>query len=244
MIVFTHRFCLILAITCCLVSQPAMSEEEAAEEGPWSGKIALGYSAVDGNTDTESLAFDAEVNYDAVKWHHTLIGKAIRNEANNVVNAETYKVSWVSKYDFSERFFGFGQLDYNKDKFSSYKRQTFQIVGLGYRFIDTEKHKLNGEIGAGAGQSKLIDGTDQDEFTGRVSGDYTWQISENASFVQKLSVSTSSSNMFSESLTELRAGIIGSLNLVLSYGIQRNSDVLPGTEKTDTYTTISLEYAF
>jgi putative salt-induced outer membrane protein len=57
-------------------------------------------------------------------------------------------------------------------------------------------------------------------------------------------VTESSSNTFTQSLTELRANVIGALNLVLSYAVQHNSDVLPGTEKTDTYTTISLEYAF
>ncbi len=120
----------------------------------------------------------------------------------------------------------------------------FEIIGVGRRFIDTEKHVFNGEVGIGAGQSKLIDGTDENEFTGRLSGDYTWTFSENASFTQKLSVTESSSNTFTQSLTELRAKVIGALNLVLSYAVQHNSDVLPGTEKTDTYTTISLEYAF
>jgi len=31
---------------------------------------------------------------------------------------------------------------------------------------------------------------------------------------------------------------------VASYTIRRNSDVLPGTEETDTRTAVSLEYAF
>jgi putative salt-induced outer membrane protein len=51
-------------------------------------------------------------------------------------------------------------------------------------------------------------------------------------------------NTFSESVTSITARLIGALNLVASYTIRNNSDVPVGTEKTDTRTAISLEYAF
>jgi putative salt-induced outer membrane protein len=38
--------------------------------------------------------------------------------------------------------------------------------------------------------------------------------------------------------------IVGELALVLSYTIKNNSDVPAGVEETDTFTAISLEYAF
>jgi len=55
-----------------------------------------------------------------------------------------------------------------------------------------------------------------------------------------------------ESISELKAGIIGSLSMVLGYTYKHNSDVAIDTsvtpnrpfDKTDTYTTISLEYTF
>ena len=222
----------------------AEEEEVAEEEGPWSGLVALGYSAVSGNADTTSFSFDTEINYEGLKWNHTFTGRAISQSDNDVTTAEAYKAMWESKYKFTERAYAFGLVDYNKNRFSSFNHQIFEIIGVGRRFVETEKHVFNGEVGIGAGQSELIDGTSQNEFTGRLSGDYTWTFSENASFVQKLSVTGSSSNTFTQSLTELRTGIIGALNFVLSYAVQHNSDVLPGTEKTDTYTTISLEYTF
>jgi putative salt-induced outer membrane protein len=239
----TLRLALILIF---LHSPLAWSQEEEVpeEEGPWSGTVGLGYTAVTGNTDTKSFTFDTEINYDGLKWDHTFTGKAHRQSDNDVTTAEAYKAMWQSKYKFTERAYAFGLADYNRNKFSSYDHQIFEIVGVGRRFIETEKHVFNGEVGIGAGQSKLIDGTSQNEFTGRLSGDYTWSFTETSSFTQKLSVTTSSSNTFTQSLTELRANVIGAFNLVLSYAIQHNSDVLPGTEKRDTFTTISLEYAF
>ncbi len=38
--------------------------------------------------------------------------------------------------------------------------------------------------------------------------------------------------------------MIGDLALVLGYLVKHNTDVLPGIDKTDTQTSISLEYKF
>lgn len=237
----------------------------AQDSSPWSGNVALGYLASSGNTDTTAFNFSGEVNYDINKWHNNLLGRAILKTDNNESTAESYKAAYQLKYDLSERNYLFGLLDYNNDRFSSYDQQTFQFVGAGRRFIMTEKHQLNAELAIGASQSDFRDcnaedvlagacligppqtppfGTSTSEVNYRISGDYTWQISENASFVQNLSVNIGSSNTYTESLTELRAGILGDIALVLSYTIKNNSDVAPGTDKTDTYTAISLEYAF
>lgn len=237
----------------------------AQDSTPWSGKVAAGYLASSGNTDTTAFNFDGEVNYDVNKWHNNLIGRAILQSTDNDATAESYKLAYQLKYDLTDRTYLFGLLDYNNDRFSSYDQQIFEVVGAGRRFIVSEKHKLSGELGVGASQSDFRDckpddgptdpdfcgppqplpfGTSEDEIIYRVSGEYTWQISENASFLQRLAVNSGSSNTRTESLTELRAGIVGDISVVLSYTIINNSDVAPGTDKTDTFTAISLEYAF
>ena len=63
-------------------------------------------------------------------------------------------------------------------------------------------------------------------------------------FDQTFRVEVGSDNTFSESVTSITARLIGALNLVASYTIRNNSDVPLGTEKTDTRTAVSLEYAF
>jgi putative salt-induced outer membrane protein len=250
---------LILMLTGLLLSATSWAhEEKKVDEGPWSGLIAAGYTEVSGNTESASFRLNAEINYAVDKWNHQLLGRAVIDSSDatitdpntgqttteNQTTAESYKAAWESNYDLSERTYLFGLLEYNKNRFSSYERQIYEFAGIGRHFIVTDAHKLNGQVGFGAGQSKLTDGTDENEFTTRLAGDYTWKFSENASFKQTLSMNIASSNTYTESLTELRAGVIGDINLVLSYGIQHNSDVLPGTDKKDTYTTISVEYAF
>ena len=110
--------------------------------------------------------------------------------------------------------------------------------------IDQEKHQLHAEIGAGARQSDLADGTEESEMVLRGGLDYTWKLSETAAFAQILTVESGSENTYTESVTKLSAALVGNLALVASYTIKNNSDVPPLTEKTDRFTAVSLEYTF
>ena len=222
----------------------AQEEEAAEEESPWSGNIKFGYIATSGNTENESLNSSFTVNYVPGKWEHQLRGAAIYSTDSSVTTAEAYDANWKSARNFSDHDFIFGRLDWRKDRFASIVEQFSQSVGYGRRLVDKENHKLNGELGIGARQSDLADGTDESDtiYTGRLT--YAWTISETASFGQSLLVEYGSSNRYTESISELRAQLVGSLALVASYTIRHNSDVLPGTENRDTRTAISLEYAF
>ena len=57
----------------------------------------------------------------------------------------------------------FGRLSWRKDRFGAFDTQFSQTVGYGRRLIDSDKHKLNGEIGAGARQSETQNGLSENE---------------------------------------------------------------------------------
>lgn len=210
----------------------------------WSGSVAAGYVAVRGNSETTTANFKGEVNYDRNRWHHGLLATALGASTDGETSSEAYTAKAKTKYDLSEIIYTFGSVEWNKDRFSSYDHQIFEVGGVGWRVFHTEKQELDLEVGVGATQSQLQDGTDNNEVVGRLGVDYKWHISENALFSEKLASTMGSSNTYIESLTELKAGVIGNLALVLGYLVKHNTDVLPGTDKTDTQTSISLEYKF
>jgi len=220
-------------------------EDEAAEaESPWSGNVQLGYLATTGNTEGSRMNGGFEINYKLELWEHQAAADAINSTESDVTTAEAYDFGWKSARNLTENDFLFGRLDWRNDRFSSIEEQVSETVGYGRRLIHTDRHHLNGELGIGARQSELSDGTDESDtiFTGRLI--YNWQISDTASFGQGFLVEAGSSNTFTESVTDLRAQLLGSLALVASYTILHNSDVLPGSEKTDTRAALSLEYGF
>lgn len=222
----------------------AVATASAQDEEGFSGRVGLGFLATSGNSDSDSLNsnFDLWWNYDV--WRHSLNGLAIQSSTSGVTTAKAYGLSWQSKYDLTENSYVFGLLAFNSDEFSSVDQQVRQAIGYGRRFINTEKHVLNGEAGVGARQADLRDGTSENELIVRLAGDYRWIISETSDFTQTLSIESGSSNTYLESVSAVNANVRDNLALVLSYTIKRNSDVLPGLEKTDSFTAISLEYAF
>jgi len=229
-------------ITLLALAAPYAAAEE--EESPWAGKAKLGYLATSGNTDNSNLNGGFAISYTTGNWKHVFEAVAIHSAEDNATTAEAYEAGWKSERSLSENNFLFGQLDWRKNRFSGYATQFSQTVGYGRRLIDSEVHKLNVEIGVGARQSELIDGTDESETIIRGGLDYKWQLSETAAFTQGITIESGQENTYTESVTALSAQLVGNLALVASYTVKNNSDVLPLIEKTDTYTALSLEYIF
>lgn len=213
-------------------------------QGPWSGSVALGYVAVGGNSDSESVNFRGELKYDRDRWHHILTASAVGASQDDETTAEAYRAAFTTQYDLNDRLFVFGTADYNKDKFSGYDRQISETAGIGWRALRTASHQLDLSIGAGARQSKLRDGSSENEAVGRAGAKYAWQISETASFNQVLDVVSGADNTVLESQTDLKASIVGNLAMTLGYNIKRNTSVPPGSRNTDTLATVALEYKF
>lgn len=216
----------------------------AQDEDPWAGKASLGFLATTGNSENTSGSAAAEVSYTRDRWKHVLDALALGAQDTVDTTAEAYQLGWKSDYSLSESDYVFGTVRWQKDKFSGYDQQTSEGIGYGRRLINTDVHTLNAEIGAGAKQSTLRDGTKRDETILLGGLDYNWKFSETAGFGQKVRFESGSDNTYLESTTELKASLMENLALVASYTVQNNSDVPIGSEKTDTFTAISVEYGF
>lgn len=233
--------CRIAAVNVLLLFTIAAHADE--EEG-FSGRAGLGYLATSGNSESESLNGNFDLGWNYAPWRHSLSGVLIRSSTSGATTAEAYGLTGQSKYDFSDTSYVFALVAYDSDKFSSVDQQIRATAGYGRRLINKDNHVLNAEIGAGFRQSDLRDGTSEDDVIYRLAGDYAWTISETSKFTQTLSIESGSSNTYSEAVSALNAKIKNDLALVLSFTIKNNSDVLPGLERTDTFTAISLEYSF
>lgn len=234
------------------------AREQKDGEGPWSASVAAGYTETSGNSESSAANLKAEVRYDMNRWHHMLGGTAVGTssaadrDSESVTTAEAYWAGFKTQYDLTERYYAFGAVDWYKDRFSAYDHQLYETAGLGWRILRGDVHFLDVEAGYGLRQARLQSGDDDNEGVAVVRGIYTWQISDTAAFVQRLAVLSSSSNTYSESISELKASIVGDLSLVLGYTVKHNSDVEDDLgltpprpfDKTDTLTTLSLEYTF
>jgi putative salt-induced outer membrane protein len=216
----------------------------AQDEEGFSGRAAFGYLATSGNSDNKTMSSNFDLGWNYAPWHHSFKGAAVQASSSNVNTAEAFALDWKTDYDLGENTYAYGLIAWTNDKFSGYDSQTRQAVGYGRRFIDTERHILNGEAGAGARQAELRTGMKQDEGIFRLSGDYLWNISETSDFSQTLAIESGSNNTFTESVSKLTADIRDNLSVIFSYTIRNNSDVPASTKKRDTFTAVALEYTF
>lgn len=222
----------------------AQTAPPAEVESPWSGNASLGYLSTSGNTDTTSFNAGFGVGYAKNAWKHALTARALGSEQNEISNAEAYQVGWQSDYNFTETDFIFGTVDWRKDRFSGVDEQLTETIGYGRRLLDGPSHLLNVGLGVGHRSADLADGTSESGVIGRASLDYNWIISETSGFDQNIIIESGSDNTYIESVSALRARLVGDFALVLSYTIKQNSDVPIGTEKTDRLSAISIEYVF
>jgi putative salt-induced outer membrane protein len=222
----------------------AQAEGPAEDESPWAGTASLGFLSTSGNTDTTSYNAAFEISHTKDQWKHTLDGAANGAEDSGATTADSYQAGWKSDYNFSEISYLFGQINWLKDRFSGVDQQTSAAAGYGRRFIDTPVHLLSGEIGAGYRSLDFADNTSGDGAIVTLGMDYKWTFSETSNFDQGISVESGSDNTFIESVSAVRARLLGDFAIVFSYTVRHNTDVPVGSQNTDKLTAISLEYAF
>ena len=233
---------IISALCATLAFGAAHAQEE--EEGPWSGKASLGYLATSGNTENTSLNSAFEIAYVKSRWEHILNQKAVEASSDESTTAEAYEAAWKSEYNLNDTDYLFARLQWRKDRFSGYDTQFSQSVGYGRRILKTERHELNAEIGLGALQSDLADGTSEDQVIARGGVDYLFVINENTEFTQDVIVESGEDNTYIESISAVKTSLVGNLALVASFTIKNNSSVPEGSKERDTFTALSLEYVF
>ena len=210
----------------------------------FAGKASFGYQGTSGNAETTSVNGATELVWDYQRWTHTVNASALGADESGNTTAEAYNLGAQSDFEISDQSYLFGRFNWDKDKFSGYDQQTTQTVGYGRKLLDNETQTWNLELGAGARQSDLRDGTSQDETIGRLASDYTYRLSETSQVAADIGVESGEDNTLVQYGVELKSQLIGNLALVASYRVRYNSDVPEGSEKRDTFTAVSLEYAF
>lgn len=214
------------------------------KKNPWEGSISFGYLASSGNTDSETLNGELVAAYSVNGWVHNAFLSAVGSSDAGVTTNERYQAQYKLDKLFSTRGYVFGRLAFDKDRFSGIDHKASATFGVGRRLIDKQKHRLRGEVGAGTRREELLDRTTNHEGILLINLGYRYLMSENAEFSQTVLFEQGAENDYTESVTKVRANVVGALSVAVSYTVKHNTSPPDINEKTDTYTAISLEYKF
>lgn len=234
-----------VAIAAGVATMLAMSNVLAEEtENPWEGNISLGYLASTGNTETENFNGEIKAAYSLIGWVHNVFLNTVGSRDAGETTAERYQVQYKLDKTLDEKSYLFGRLAFDKDRFSGFDSKTSGVGGYGRRLVDSDRHVLKGELGAGNRRERLLDGTSTSNAIVHGNIDYRFKFSDNAEFTQTLLVEAGKDNNYTESISRIRSKLVGALAVALSYTVKRNSNPPDINQETDTYTVISLDYKF
>lgn len=217
----------------------------AMADGSLKGEGELGFTSSSGNTTSDSLNARLGITRTHDQWTHNANLNVLKASTNHVSSSDSLVFKEKSQYNFAEKEYVFGNLQYENDKFSGFDYRASLAFGIGSRFIQNDSHTLDASLGLGYRTSKDT-ATQIINDEGIVTADafYEYIISPNASFSEAISAESGADNTHGESLTALKTKINGNLSSKISYLIKHNSDVPVLVEKTDKIMTVSLMYSF
>jgi putative salt-induced outer membrane protein len=211
----------------------------------WSGKGTFGGVLARGNTETETINLNVDVENKLERWTHKAGASMLRTVTDDITSADRWELRGESQYSLGERSYVFGALRYEDDAFTDYDYQATLSGGYGYRFIMTETTKLEAQIGAGYREAELrLTGEQEDGVIARGAVNFEHKLTATTLIYDRFLVESGSDNTFVQNALGLEVKINDSFALGLDYSVRHNTDVLPGTDKTDQVLTANLVYGF
>ncbi|MBN8483002.1 MAG: DUF481 domain-containing protein [Xanthomonadales bacterium] len=255
-----------LIASALLLSVPLVAQ--AADDGSWSGAGELGFALSRGNTKSENLNAKIAFKKEDDAWKHNIFLNALRNKGEVKIvdatgatvdsyqlTANRYEFGASSGYKLDERSYIVGAVRYENDDFSPYEYQGIVSLGYGYTAIKNDRTELSFE--AGPGYRRLdkrpyvavvgeppIDPSADGQIVARGLIAFKQKLTDNTALENTLLVEAGSDNKFFQNDAGLAVSMNNKLALKLGYQVRHNTDVSPGTDKTDQLITTNLVYNF
>lgn len=219
----------------------------------WTGKGQLGAALSTGNG--ESLNANVKINVKRVEdnWEQNAAFAGVYESSDEVTTSQLWEIVGDGRYSFNPRNFWFGGGRYQNDRFSGFTYQGTVSTGLGHRFIDSDRTKMVGRIGAGYKIAETRDGTDpatglivpgqtQDSLAGVGGLDWDFKATDTTTLFNYFYVEGGSHNTFARNETGVSVAMTSRLALALAYTIRHNTDPPVGFDNTETLLTANIVY--
>ncbi|KAF1712040.1 hypothetical protein CSC70_00450 [Pseudoxanthomonas kalamensis DSM 18571] len=233
---------LVLALLAAMAA-PAIAQAEDTQD--WSGQGELGLAVSKGNTDSSTLVGKLNLGKEAGRWKNAFGASFLYGEQDDVESAYRYELYGTSGYRLGDRSYLFGSLRNERDHFTANEYQWTAAFGYGYEAIKNDATHLTFEIGPGYRWAKLQDvQIHNNEAVLRGFMDFGHQLTETTSIYDTLLIEAGSDNTYAKNDLGLQVQMTEALALKAGLEVRHNTDVLPGTKKTDSLTTLNVVYGF
>jgi len=213
-----------------------------------SGRVNIGISITDGNTDTKTYYGDAELVARSEKNRFTLGGRYNRAEDSGDTTIDN-QTGYI-KYDhfLTEKWYFLANASGTKDSFKDLNLRSTAGLGMGYQFFETKTTNLSLELGVNYVNEDYIVADDDSYAAGRWAVNFDHLLYED--FIQffhhhvgLMSLENTSKTSI-QSQTGFRFKIYQGLNATAQVNLDWDNAPSPGVENTDRAYLFTLGYQF
>ncbi|MBT2144176.1 MULTISPECIES: DUF481 domain-containing protein [unclassified Rhodanobacter] len=261
---------LLLAAFASFAVQAQDADANPANNGGWTGSGEFGFASATGNSRSENVNAKLGLSQENEQWKNNFFIDALRSKSQQTVvdaagnTIEQFNTT-ANRYDggasvglkLDPRSYIVGAARYEHDDFGANLWQGIVSLGYGYIALKDGRNELSFEIGPGykryrpADVDTVVDGVvvhqqqpTESEMVARGLANYKYKLTENTAFEDTLLMEAGSKNTYLQNDAGVAVSMTRKLALKVGFQVRHNSDVLPGTKKTDTLTTTNLVYSF
>ncbi|MEX2131447.1 MAG: DUF481 domain-containing protein [Pseudohongiellaceae bacterium] len=229
---------LTLATLMCSGVSPAQQTSDLSTQ------VEFGAILTSGNTEDQNVKYKITTDWLRNAWEYQFSTEGFRSSKEDVLAAQRLYHVARGQRNLTEDSYWVGRLAYEDDRFSGYDYQADATISYGRSFLQNVTNmSLKADFGVGYRRSE----SELDQFSEgiiRLSGEYEWDVSETASFIQKLSTESGKETSIFRSESGIQSEIMENLALRFSVKVKHQTDVPATREKTDTETAITLVWNF
>jgi putative salt-induced outer membrane protein YdiY len=214
----------------------------------WKKEGRLSFSSESGNTDEENFAARIKLNKPKGdnRYYFDLQYYLERNDHNETKNEFIYDSRF--EHSITKKVFYFYNGHYKRDKFAGIQTRIYAGPGLGYIFLDNEKHLLKLYNSINYDYENLDDGTDSYNASDNIKLLYEYHFNSKITLGEETSYSIAFNNSdryFADSETSLEFSITEHIAIVFNFLIEYQNIIAHGDYKhTDRKFNTSLSFKF
>jgi len=238
------------AVTTDVEAAAAPAEAEPEHEGwlklgPWDGSAELGVSSSTGDTREQAFALGLSIGrtFNEI-WEHKFDLTVDLARRAGVTSKELYLADYQLYYRKWKRTYLFTRVNFEDDRFSGFRYRFAESAGAGYQLFDSERFKWSLDGGPGVRQTKLDTGQLRNELIAVANSSLRYFFSDTVNAGNETHLYFGQDRTSVENIVDLKARLNSALSARFSFNLRFDSEVPPGTRRTDTLTKVTVVYDF
>ena len=242
------RVLLTLAVLASLFGRPALAQQAPPPPPPArEGTAEFAFVGTSGNSSTQALGLGGEVTFRPSPWVFNSKAAYVRNEADDVVEAESFAALFQASRAIRARLSTYGRYAYLRNTFAGIEHRHSISGGLEYQVLTGPVHLLKTNAGIGYANEQRVLGNDLSAAEFLTGAGYKWVFSPTADLTNDFNFSMSfedAGDWRTANIIALTAKLTTVLSLKLSNTVRYVHEPVEGFDNTDTLTSVALVAKF